>query len=1407
MLGAVSSDEPIFLVSMCGTPEEFLAAFRRYVDRHGLFIPTATPAPALHNGRFAITLVDGSVMIEGEAEVASSSPRPSALYGRTGMTLHFTGVDEASKQALAALDKAKLSIKVTSQAAALVPRPSRLTAPVQHPPARAAGAGADKTLALAECVVVGDLAALNPGRAGARTTTKQGAKFAIPPIGPTGSAAAIASSGAQTKSMVQEEAHVSTQTGVPPGPGATPTASTAPINAASAAAAAPPINTASAASSGSVSSRSPALAMDDGPSEATEVGPIVEEAIMQPSGPTLTTTAVIVSAPPSPEALAAAAMSGAKVPLDEELETTMGGPPPMPPSTPAAPAPVARQPSAPVRPPLGAAAARPATIGMYSFTKPGAASGAASEPTAGARPSTAPLTSGATTGATGAIRPSVPAIAPLPGRASAPAIPAPPSSLSGPATRPSSHSLKNGNGTLSNPVLNPLGGPASGPIASSSAAAASSPVAANAAAPSGPTQRPSAHVIRNGVAANATGQTPALRPSVPAIAPVPPAAPRAVPAQPLASLAAPAAAPPAAQKLDGAAPERAERSEPPERSGRVVERGERVTSSQSRRTVLGIAATHVEPAPATPPPRPEDAAAVPEAVHDSMFVETPDPEPDVVEAIPHPSDQLATRREGMPRPPSRPSAAASPPPARRAALDSAFDDSDARARADSASEAMSAGMNGGATADGSMSGRPPLPSFAKPGRVPTSQVPSVPGRPPSAPGRFGRASESVPAAPPQPDLDEAWGEAPVAAPRLVATPPSQPTVPIRPPIAPGNPPGNGRMGTAARPGSHLAGAAVSGAAAPGGSLAAALATPAAAPSPVDEAFATVPTSAPSASSSGLRPLGGLSARPASERSGPLASVSSTSSPVRPLTGGPHLSALDAEVTESIDTDDPNDPVFGAAIGPPSLVPARPALGVAAASAIHQFSDTASVSEPLEAVSASRPHIPFVPPTATGSSSALAQVDGAPAAAAPALEAPPDEDDDDLLSADDDDDDQDVDVDLDGAPADEPPAAGKREESAGHARARQLAIDAKVEIDPALYAESAIDQSFEANFVLPGGEPPPPNWQPPPPQWDPASAGIAMPPPPDQQHNYGYQQPESNYPPGYDMAYPQHLHTGDETALVMAPDVGRRRSLVIIVSTILVLLAGAGVYFFLGAKHKGGQQPAATQPLSSVKADAQEGATPDGRDAQAGSDERDVRGDNAGPGRPDGENGKGKAAAAATGDEPGGDVAAAAAKDCKLLLESTPDGATVLAAGEKLGTTPFTATLPCKQVTLTFRKEGYAEVTQEHTPTAKGEPFSVTLEPAAAIAEKPKLVDLEITANPSNAQIKVGDQELKRGQRKISVPAGVEVTVTISKGGKSASKTLTPTAANRKVSLVIKRGGGRPRKAPSGGQPANSLEDL
>ena len=65
----MTTGAPIYLVSACSSPEEFVAAFRRYIDRIGLFVPIADPLAAGSDGRIALTLVDGGVMIEGDAEV------------------------------------------------------------------------------------------------------------------------------------------------------------------------------------------------------------------------------------------------------------------------------------------------------------------------------------------------------------------------------------------------------------------------------------------------------------------------------------------------------------------------------------------------------------------------------------------------------------------------------------------------------------------------------------------------------------------------------------------------------------------------------------------------------------------------------------------------------------------------------------------------------------------------------------------------------------------------------------------------------------------------------------------------------------------------------------------------------------------------------------------------------------------------------------------------------------------------------------------------------------------------------------------------------------------------------------------------------------------------------------------
>src|ERR1041385_5617585 len=94
LFSQVTTGAPLYLVSACASAEEFVAAFRRYVDRTGLFVPIAEPLPPGRRGRVALTLKDGGVMLGGEIEVASSSPKPSALYGRIGMQLKMVALDE-----------------------------------------------------------------------------------------------------------------------------------------------------------------------------------------------------------------------------------------------------------------------------------------------------------------------------------------------------------------------------------------------------------------------------------------------------------------------------------------------------------------------------------------------------------------------------------------------------------------------------------------------------------------------------------------------------------------------------------------------------------------------------------------------------------------------------------------------------------------------------------------------------------------------------------------------------------------------------------------------------------------------------------------------------------------------------------------------------------------------------------------------------------------------------------------------------------------------------------------------------------------------------------------------------------------------------------------------------------------
>ncbi|HET9620453.1 MAG TPA: hypothetical protein VFP84_03725, partial [Kofleriaceae bacterium] len=127
---------PIYLVSACASGEEFVAAFRRYADKNGLFVPIGEPLPVGARARFAVTLHDGGVMIEGDAEITSSSRTPSALHGRVGMMVRFLAPDAPSKVLLDELVKARLAMKPSPPSVA--PRPADVpAAPRPVPPAPA----------------------------------------------------------------------------------------------------------------------------------------------------------------------------------------------------------------------------------------------------------------------------------------------------------------------------------------------------------------------------------------------------------------------------------------------------------------------------------------------------------------------------------------------------------------------------------------------------------------------------------------------------------------------------------------------------------------------------------------------------------------------------------------------------------------------------------------------------------------------------------------------------------------------------------------------------------------------------------------------------------------------------------------------------------------------------------------------------------------------------------------------------------------------------------------------------------------------------------------------------------------------------------------------------------------------
>lgn len=156
-----------------------MAAFRRYADKNGLFIPIAAPIPSGRRGRFAVTLNNGGVMIEGEADIVSSATTPSVLHGRVGMTLRFVEPDIKSKTVLVELEQARLTMR--PQPPSVPPRPAQIPAEPRPKVPTIAGR-IDANNQLAECVAIGDIEALEATVP--QVPKSGGPRFVVPTIPP-----------------------------------------------------------------------------------------------------------------------------------------------------------------------------------------------------------------------------------------------------------------------------------------------------------------------------------------------------------------------------------------------------------------------------------------------------------------------------------------------------------------------------------------------------------------------------------------------------------------------------------------------------------------------------------------------------------------------------------------------------------------------------------------------------------------------------------------------------------------------------------------------------------------------------------------------------------------------------------------------------------------------------------------------------------------------------------------------------------------------------------------------------------------------------------------------------------------------------------------------------------------------
>ena len=124
-------------------------------------------------------------------------------------------------------------------------------------------------------------------------------------------------------------------------------------------------------------------------------------------------------------------------------------------------------------------------------------------------------------------------------------------------------------------------------------------------------------------------------------------------------------------------------------------------------------------------------------------------------------------------------------------------------------------------------------------------------------------------------------------------------------------------------------------------------------------------------------------------------------------------------------------------------------------------------------------------------------------------------------------------------------------------------------------------------------------------------------------------------------------------------------------------------------------------------------------------------------------------------------------DGKLRVTTEPNGASLIIDKQFIGTTPLTTELPpFKSYALELFKEGYLKATR----TLSLQPQQTT---EVALSLKPNIGDIELTLNPSDAEILVDGQSQGNGSRTLSLSAKPHQLTIAKSGYQSKSMTVTP----------------------------------